>query len=322
LFIPFDDDQPKNYAFSPATTAIVFLNIAILALCIWSDNPRAIFDRFAFDPKSPGPITAITCQFLHAGIGHLVGNIIFFWVVGRPLEFRLGVPRFLAAYLGGGVLAAIAHAFASSVPVVGASGAIAALMGIYAVLCFEGQIRCFYWFGIFWWGVTELAAMWLLLFWFVGQVIMTLVGSSEVAYAAHLGGFLAGFGAALAFRNVTGVVPAKKLDPSRAQAAAKVGSWKTTRARAFTPDPGRARREDAQFEAEERAKARVEIRKALGAGDELRAIQVYESSALLGMRPVFDAVSQRRLASFLTARGRADLGRLALADLPRETARA
>src|SRR4051812_30763851 len=95
------------------------------------------FHRFGFVPARITPLTLVSHQFLHAGVLHIAFNMLFLWTVGGLLERTLGVVRFLAVYLVGGMAAALAHAAlnpASTEPAVGASGAVAGVMGAYAVL--------------------------------------------------------------------------------------------------------------------------------------------------------------------------------------------
>lgn len=154
--------------------------------------------------------TLITYQFLHGGIWHLIGNMIFLWVVGCLLEDSWGRVNFLVFYLLGGVFAGLVHCFqdTSSVqPLIGASGSIAAAMGAFTVRHFWTKIKFFYFILFFfrpYWGTFHLPAFIFLPFWFLQQLgykyISDQIGGSGVAYMAHIGGYIAGLCTALTFR--------------------------------------------------------------------------------------------------------------------------
>ena len=130
-------------------------------------------------------------MFLHGGLLHLGGNMIFLWVFGNNIEDRLGPILYLAFYLAGGLVAALAHVLVapdSTVPVVGASGAIAAVMGAYLVWFPDAPVRTliFFFFILF----VDIRARWLLIGWFVMQFFTS--PDSGVAWVAHVGGFAFG----------------------------------------------------------------------------------------------------------------------------------
>lgn len=143
----------------------------------------------------------VTAMFLHADLFHLLGNMLFLWICGDNVEDRFGHLAYLGIYLGSGLAASIAHiamASGSDVPCIGASGAIAGVLGAYVVLFPQARIKFFYWFGIFWTGVTYIRSMWAIGFWFVEQFFMGSLDSLQsddmtgVAYWAHVGGFVLG----------------------------------------------------------------------------------------------------------------------------------
>jgi membrane associated rhomboid family serine protease len=121
--------------------------------------------------------------------------MLFLWVFGSTLEVRRGRVRFLLLYLVGGIVATAAHVLVdpdSTVPVVGASGAIAAVMGAYFVLWPQVRVKTIVFFGPIM--LRKIQALWLLVFWF-GLQFLEIGGASNVAWAAHVGGFV--FGAAV-----------------------------------------------------------------------------------------------------------------------------
>lgn len=154
--------------------------------------------------------TFITYQFLHGGIWHLLGNLLFLWIVGCLLEDSWGRAPFLVFYLAGGAFAGLAHCLqdvSSSTPLIGASGAIAAAMGAFTIRHFWTRIKFFYFFIFFFrpfWGTFHLPAFVFLPFWFIEQVafkyLTDFVGGSDVAYLAHIAGYAAGVVTALAVR--------------------------------------------------------------------------------------------------------------------------
>jgi membrane associated rhomboid family serine protease len=146
--------------------------------------------------------TPITSMFLHGGWGHLLGNMLFFWVFGNNIEDSMGPGRFLIFYLLCGLVAAGAHVLvapASPVPTVGASGAISGVMGAYLVLYPRVRVNMLFIFVIFF-KVFAIPAWLVLLWWFFLQVVSGLPQLSSmrpdvsggVAVWAHVGGFLAG----------------------------------------------------------------------------------------------------------------------------------
>lgn len=160
----------------------------------------------------PDWLTMLTCTFLHADILHLLGNVWFLWVFGDNVEDRFGKVRFLCFYLACGFLASLAEYVSDPHSwrlCVGASGAIAGVMGAYLRLFPSARILTLLMLGI-WIKVFEAPAWGLLVFWFACQVISALmtVGSGAVAgvaWWAHIGGFFAGFAFAAWFEKREGM---------------------------------------------------------------------------------------------------------------------
>jgi membrane associated rhomboid family serine protease len=147
-------------------------------------------------------ITVLTSMFMHAGWLHILGNMLFLWVFGPEIEDVMGPLRYLAFYLLGGLAATLAQAAidpTSTIPNLGASGAIAAVMGAFLITYPRDQIRTVLIFG--WFArVTLVPAIVLVGIWFLTQVFsevgaVTTMDTGGVAYMAHVGGFL--FGAVL-----------------------------------------------------------------------------------------------------------------------------
>ena len=145
-------------------------------------------------------VTIIVSMFMHGGWLHIIGNLWFLYVFGDNVESALGHLRYLLFYLCGGAVAALAHAItapSSPVPTVGASGAIAAVLGAYLVMYPHSRVHTLVFLGIFI-TVTELPAVVMLGFWFALQFLQGALslaaqpGGGGVAWFAHVGGFLFG----------------------------------------------------------------------------------------------------------------------------------
>ncbi len=159
--------------------------------------PAVLFGYRALSPQLaaiPPWATIFTSMFLHGGWFHLGGNMLFLWIFGNNVEDLLGRARYLLLYLGSGVAAALLQALSakhSPIPMIGASGAIAGVLGAYLVIYPRANVHCFVWIVIFFWIVTVPA--WILLgLWFAMQLLSGLAASPAapgVAFWAHVGGF-------------------------------------------------------------------------------------------------------------------------------------
>ena len=152
------------------------------------------------DYLSQETATLVTSQFLHGGVAHLLGNMLYLWIFGNNVEDRFGRIGFLAFYLFGGALAGLSQVAidpTSTVPIIGASGAIAATLGAYFVLFPRARVTSLVFLGFFY-QLIDVPAIIVLGFWFVLQLIdgLTSLGLIEtgggVAFFAHIGGFVAG----------------------------------------------------------------------------------------------------------------------------------
>ncbi|RME24630.1 MAG: rhomboid family intramembrane serine protease, partial [Deltaproteobacteria bacterium] len=163
------------------------------------------YDLFTFahgyKPGAPELSDLFACMFLHGGLLHLAGNMLFLWIFGDNVEHRLGRLGYLLAYLGTGVVATLAFslfAMNSMVPLVGASGAISGVLGIYFHQFPRNRIKVFVALFPFFFDVVLLPARWVLGFYvIVDNLLPFIMGhQSGVAYGAHLGGFIGGLGVA------------------------------------------------------------------------------------------------------------------------------
>ncbi len=157
---------------------------------------------------TPATLGLLTGVFLHGGWLHLLGNMLFLWIFGNNIEDRLGRLPYLAFYLAGGIAASLAQVAidpSSSVPLIGASGAIAAVLGAYFVFYPGARITSLVFLGFFY-QVLNVPAIVVLGYWFVLQLIDGVAGlgvdnaQGGVAFFAHIGGFVAGMAVALVAR--------------------------------------------------------------------------------------------------------------------------
>ncbi len=219
--IPIRDDVPSRTTPIVTISILVVNALAFLYQLMLGPGLRAFFADFAVIPalyfsegvRGPGgwiqPLAApdlvvplFTSMFLHGGWLHLIGNMVYLWIFGDNVEDRLGRGRFVVFYLLCGLTASGAHIFSnpgSVVPSLGASGAIAGVLGAYVLLYPKARVVVLMPFGFFL-HTFQVPAVFFLGFWFVQQLLYgTLslgVASAQtggVAWWAHIGGFAAGF---------------------------------------------------------------------------------------------------------------------------------
>jgi membrane associated rhomboid family serine protease len=160
-----------------------------------SKRARISSFTYGFIPAKKSLLTSLTYMFMHGSTGHLVGNMIFLWIVGCILEMGLGRLRYAVLYVFGGLTAVWLFWLVymnSNTPLVGASGAIAGLMGAFAVLFGKKRVKIFYSLG-FYFNYLRIPAIILLPLW-IGNELFQLFfsGASQVAYMAHIGGLIGG----------------------------------------------------------------------------------------------------------------------------------
>ena len=147
-------------------------------------------------------LAVLTSMFLHGGLAHLGGNMLFLWIFGNNIEDRLGHVRYLLFYVVAGVVATLAHIAvqpSSTVPVVGASGAIAGVMGAYLVWFPRARVTTLFIFFIILF--RQVQARWVLGIWFFSQFLIN--PNAGVAWVAHVGGFVFGVLVGLVVRGST-----------------------------------------------------------------------------------------------------------------------
>jgi len=212
--LPLKDDNPT--ARTPVLTwLLIAVNTVVFAVQLFappvtSENMVRIFAlvplHFSDGSLAWGVFTLFSSQFLHGSVAHLGGNMLYLWIFGNNIEDHLGRVRFLPFYLGCGAAAGLAHVLSgpsSTVPTIGASGAIAGILGAYVALFPRARIHTLILLPLFI-QIVKVSAMVWLGFWFVLQIafaVLSDVSGGGVAWYAHAGGFAFGFLAIRAFRS-------------------------------------------------------------------------------------------------------------------------
>ncbi|MGD8378236.1 MAG: rhomboid family intramembrane serine protease [Gammaproteobacteria bacterium] len=210
--IPLRDDNP--------TRLVPVVNYTVMVLCavvfLWQFSlgargegrtlyalgliPAVLTGQAALPPSLawvPPPVTVLTSMFLHGGWLHIIGNMLFLWIFGDNVEDAMGHVRYVIFYLLCGAVAAFAQVLGapgSTVPMIGASGAISGVLGAYLLLHPRAEVLVLVPLGFFL-PLMRLPAVWVLGAWFVIQLLDNLFagpGGAGVAFRAHIGGFLAG----------------------------------------------------------------------------------------------------------------------------------
>lgn len=199
---PIRDHNPSERT-PYVTYALIIANVAIFVLNYPMMSDASAMASFYYDwsvvpsviLQGEQPHTIVTSMFLHGSIMHLAGNMLFLWIYGDNLEDTFGHFRFLLFYLASGVAADVVHILSdpsSNIPTIGASGAIAGVMGGYLLLFPKARVDMIFFIFVFFKRFTVPA--WVtLLFWFGLQIVNGTGGADGgVAYWAHIGGFVAG----------------------------------------------------------------------------------------------------------------------------------
>lgn len=199
--IPLSDASRRPLRFPVVTAALIAINVAVFLIEL--ANGPAFILRWSLIPAAVAAGrhwgTLLTAMFLHAGWLHIIGNMVFLWAFGPEIEDVMGRVRYPAFYLLGGLTAFVAQTLVdptSTVPTLGASGAIAAVMGAFLITYPRDQIRTLL-FIFFFVTVTVVPAVVLVGLWFVVQLFSEIGAlahrqTSGVAFMAHVGGFLFG----------------------------------------------------------------------------------------------------------------------------------
>jgi membrane associated rhomboid family serine protease len=245
MFFPFAD-TPNPPGYSPVTRGLIVLNVAIFMLFTLPlsmaepdlSDPwlveylksigvretlqlRQVWDhltayqgfvyQYGFRPAEPSLLTMFTSMFLHGSLLHLGGNMLFLWIFGDNVEYRLGSVLFLIVYLSCGVLATLffsVFAPGSNIPLVGASGAISGVLGAYFIWFPNNRVKTFVFLFPILMDSIYLPARLVLGFYILVDNILPFLfassGAGGVAHGAHIGGFIGGVALALWKRSPQG----------------------------------------------------------------------------------------------------------------------
>jgi membrane associated rhomboid family serine protease len=210
MFVPLYDGVPLRYLRFPiANWSIIAANIIIFLLLQTTPNPDRIetalgpipavlFGAAVLSPDIalvPPPVTLLTGMFVHANIGHILGNMLFLWVFGDNVEDAMGSARYLLFYLACGIIAALTFSAmipTGQAPLIGASGAISGVAAAYLLLYPKARIWGFVFIP---WLPLHIPASWFVSIWIFLQLVSALLSQgsgSDIGWWAHLGGIAAG----------------------------------------------------------------------------------------------------------------------------------
>ena len=259
MLFPLSDDDRSLGGPALVSLALIALNVALFAYQVvepsftygWSAVPQEIttgqdlvnaqplpgedpeqeVSTPSQIPQRPGPgpapliyLTLLSSMFMHGGLGHIGGNLLYLWIFGDNVEHRFGALPFLVFYLVSGLAASAAQIALdadSVIPTLGASGAISGVMGAYLVLFPRNKVNAIFFFRIVSVPAFVVLGMWIAFQFFNGYgAIAATEQTGGVAYGAHIGGFVAGVAVALVYRAMGGrerddvLVRAAAADPS------------------------------------------------------------------------------------------------------------
>jgi membrane associated rhomboid family serine protease len=209
--LPIGDDDSARRIVPLVTYALIALNVLFFFVELGGGN--AFIEKWAFVPSRflANPVadfpTLFTSMFMHAGWVHLGGNMLYLWIFGDNVEDRFGHAKFIIFYLLCGLAATfaqLAFSLGSNVPNLGASGAIAGVLGAYILLFPQGRVRVLQGQQVIQVSALIVIGMWIVLQFFssIGSIVNT-ADIGGVAYMAHVGGFIAGFVLTFLFRGNT-----------------------------------------------------------------------------------------------------------------------
>jgi rhomboid family protein len=207
--IPIGDDDSAEKTFPLVTYALIALNVLFFFVELSGGDPfimqwAFVPSRFAANPFGD-VLTIFTSMFMHAGWMHLGGNMLYLWIFGNNVEDRFGHIKFLIFYLLCGIAATaaqMAFSMGSTVPNLGASGAIAGVLGAYILLFPGGKVRVLMGAQVIQVPALIVIGLWIALQLFSGiGSVASAAQTGGVAYMAHVGGFVAGFVLTFMFRG-------------------------------------------------------------------------------------------------------------------------
>jgi len=194
--VPYDHRPVMNWLVFGAVIVVYALQVADLTDYLERGLPvaeyaqRGVMSQFVL--RGWGLKGLFGHMWLHGGLIHLVGNLIFLWLFGNAVCSKIGNVLYVPVYVGLGLAGGVSHLLFGEGAVVGASGAINGLVGMYLVYFPENSISCFFW--LLWYPVRfSVSGLWVILLWFAFDVYGVIRGGGGVAYLAHVGGFVTGF---------------------------------------------------------------------------------------------------------------------------------
>jgi len=225
--LPLRDENPHPPGFKPRVTiGLIIINVAIFFYEVaftgqfwefsnqqaamlffeWGAVPSCITGfsstiQAGISCPDTSYVSLLSSVFMHGGLMHLGGNMLFLWIFGDNIELKFGKAKFLGIYLAWGIGAGLAHILidpTSPIPAIGASGAISGVLGAYLAIFPRVRIQTFLMLGFFW-RMMHIQARWFLPFWLIFQNLLPFfiggfgVASGGTAYMAHIGGFAIGF---------------------------------------------------------------------------------------------------------------------------------
>ncbi len=204
MLIPIGDDNVAGGAKPIATYSFIILNIAIFfyEYSLGEQSLQVFINQYGTTPVDAmtghNLFTFISSMFLHGGWSHLIGNMLFLWIFGDNVEAVMGNVRFVLFYLAGGIIASFTHVWMnaeSTIPSLGASGAISAVLGAYLIMFPRSRIKMIF---LIFFITFYISAIFFIGFWFLQQFISVYsetgldAQSQGVAWWAHIGGFIFG----------------------------------------------------------------------------------------------------------------------------------
>ena len=213
MFFPYKDDNPR-VLIPYVTYGLIVINVIVFLfqfnMGIKDPEAEYIFIyTFGLIPSEFSILTIFTSMFLHGGIAHILGNMWFLWIFGDNVESTLGHKRYALFYILCGVVAALCQVLMnpeSQIPMVGASGAIAGVLGLYMIRFTQARVHVFIFIIIFF-TTIRVPASFVLGFWFFNQLTnglgsLGLDTTGGVAWFAHVGGFITGIMLLQAFKLI------------------------------------------------------------------------------------------------------------------------
>lgn len=213
MFPLYDENRSRTKPY--VTWILIIVNVIVF---IWQFNRGLLENSYAswLDIRTYGAIpnnimnvdrlyTLLTSIFMHGGISHIVGNMLYLFIFGDNIEDRFGHIKYLVIYLVFGVIAGLTHSWFSIgddlyIPAIGASGAISGVLGAYVLLYPRAKVATIIFLGYFG-RIIKIPSIFMLGFWFIMQFLYSFLDPySNVAYWAHIGGFIIGFIVAIPFK--------------------------------------------------------------------------------------------------------------------------